>query len=107
MKTKKEIEALIKTCQDLKDVIPEHNFFGGNNWDRLDKSMVALRQAIGKDKYELEEKVDDLLDTLDSGDALEHPVVAAWDWVLENTDNVPADEADVQIFKTQKKEDEC
>ena len=102
-KSDEEIKAMIKTCQDLREVIPQHNFFGKDNHRALDISIEKLGKCLTMTEYQIEDSVNAILDTMDGDEAMESPTVRAYDWVLGNTDYEPASKEDVQVFRTEKK----
>ena len=98
-----EIKAMIKTCQDLRAVIPQHNYFGKDNHRALDISIEKLGKCLAMTEYQIEDSINAILDAMDPDEAMESPTLQAYDWVLGNTDAEPASKEDVQMFKTEKK----
>lgn len=90
----------------LREVMPQYNFFGGNNWDSLDKSKDALQRCLELDDFEIEDKAKARADILeeDGGDSCDDPVVSTYDWVLGNTDDAPADDESIENFTKKRKE---
>ncbi len=101
MKTKKEIEDMIADCRALREVIPGRSFFGDDNHGNLDKKISALTKCLDKDEGEVEDILEAHMDAVDYDG--EDPTMAAYDWVLENTDDPPADKEDIQIFRNEKR----
>lgn len=60
LKSKKEINAKITAEKKSRKTLPEHSAFGDNNWERIDKSIVALEWVLDNyDVFDVEEKIDE------------------------------------------------
>ena len=49
-KTKKQIEQEIKGLKEIKPFIPETDFFGGNNHDKIDAQIKVLEENLSEDE---------------------------------------------------------
>jgi len=91
MKTKKQIEACIKKIQKEYSKLPEFSYFNDPNWKIRDKKIETLKECIGRDKVDLEDELDNILEVY-GDDYMENPLqkahVYVYDWVLGNMDEI-------------------
>lgn len=54
-KTKEQINKMIANLERLRKKLPQHNFFGDDNWEPIDAQLSILRGEKDYDDYEDEE----------------------------------------------------
>lgn len=62
MRTDQEIKKEIAKLEKLKEVLPEYNFFGDNNWIIIDAQIDILNEEI-LDEDEIYDREDEFGDT--------------------------------------------
>jgi len=91
IKTKKQIESCIKKVTKTYLKLPEYSGFGDPNWKIGNKIVETLKKCIGKDKYQLQENSETLLDVLGE-DYMDEPlgkaVIDVYDWILGIVDDL-------------------
>jgi hypothetical protein len=106
MRTKQEIKDMIKKCKELKKYIPQHPMFEDDNWKKLDDSIKALNSCLKEiHENDIRDRLANIIDSLDDlgFEWSENDQVQAYDWVLGNTDDGPAPDEDIEVFKNKKK----
>ena len=66
LKTKKEIKAKIAEEKKNRKTLPEHSYFGTNNWKLIEANIAALEWVL--DNYDIElikEKIEETYDEYD------------------------------------------
>ncbi len=95
MKSNNEIEGMVTLLKLQRKGIPEISGFGDNNHKNIDKTVRILERSIGADESEVENR----LETLTDADEYDETAVAAYDWVLENSDEPLVDPDDHWVKK--------
>jgi hypothetical protein len=66
LKSKKEIKAKIAEEKKQRKALPEHSYFGTNNWKLVETNIAALEWVL--DNYDLQSVKDQIEDTYDQFD---------------------------------------
>ena len=98
MKTKQEIQTMIKKCQELRKYIPHTTIFGYDNWKNLDDQVKALTACLDLKESMVRTKLDNRLDELGKDGWGEDGECQAYDWILDTCYDL-VDDDDIKTFK--------
>jgi len=101
MKSDKEVKEMVDRLERYRAVVPQKDFFGGDNHGKADAQIEELKGYLDGD--DLTDRVDELAgEDPDMEDEIVKARIEALDWVEENIDDPLVEESDIKMFADKK-----